>query len=832
MISGLVTVLSFARKCTSVLPLLINGCKISTPQSSVATKVAKNSTKEVTAIKQVVKKDNYHNELEVSSTDSSSIISSLSSLASSNKCINPRRSPNNAIVVPSKRSSQKNRSHKSSKIRTTEKDGTNNNYQPFTWPSDFKPLTWLIMRYLRLTPAYAATIGVSVVLPALGSGPFWQESINQMGATCRRNWWINLTYLNNFIETDKLCLIHSWYLSNDWQFFSLTLILFGIFYKSRKFALVIVILFIISTSAATFAITVSNDFPPTIVTTSPAIAERWQFIHTLYYKPWPHLSSYLIGLITGYLIVIKDRINLSEFWRFAIWILFSLVGLTLLNSIYPWNMGIPVEPLLAGLHSATFRTLWATCCAWLIFALVTKPQNPLAKFLSWQGFQITSRLTYCAYLVHPLIIYYHFGTLRERLDSSIYGQFHRYTATLLTTYLFALILSLIVESPSIQLQHFLSNLTTTIPRLNRQARLSSKLYHDGDVYDELTTGKRRNNSSGTTMTAFTATTTGNTNSWSAASSFSDQNSDVSLMTGNGNGNGNGIGSAKHLESFKALSLGGASVFQSSNHKNAAILSSSSSSSLSSPPLSQVIHLSSKNLVNCKNITSNTNQQQQHEAPQLMRGCSSSSSSCIEKPCSGEFLERKKPQEFAQSSISALDADFQHKLAQAISRGFRIRSQIANGTVKKGQVGASSYQSNNISRRPQSVALDVSESSFRQQQEQIQLSSGRTNHQRDMNEFNKYRELSTFAPSNKHKQQTNSKQQVATGKKDATHYERRKSHDLSMFNSEPTQARLIELPSHHRYSTNIGANLNEIILMKERLLSKSQSQIDVKTIGDK
>lgn len=817
MISGLVTVLSFARKCKSVLPLLINECKIPAP---VATKIPKNSTK------QALRKGNYHNELEVSSTDSSSIISSLSSLASSsNNCINASRcSSNSVVVVPSKKRSthQSNeRVDKSSKRETTENISTqHNNYQPLTWPNDFKPLTWLIMRYLRLTPAYAAIIGVSMVLPAFGSGPFWQESINQMGTTCRRNWWINLTYLNNFIETDKLCLIHSWYLSNDWQFFSLTLLLFGIFYKSKKFALLIVVLLIISTSAATFAITVANDFPPTIVTTSPAIAERWQFIHTLYYKPWPHLSSYLIGLITGYLIVIKDRLYLNKLSRCSIWILFSLVGLTLLNSIYPWNVGIPVEPLLAGLHSATFRTLWATCCAWLIFALVTKPQNPLAKFLSWQGFQITSRLTYCAYLVHPLIIYYHFGTLRERLDSSIYGQFHRYTATLLITYLFALILSLIVESPSIQLQHFLSNLTTPlILRQNKQAKSSSELvYCDGDVYDELTSGKRRN-SSVTTTTGFTATTTNNTNSWSAASSFSDQNSNVSLVTER-NGNGN----AKHLESFKALSLGGASVFHSSNHKDDdAILSSSSSSSLSSPP-----HSRSKNLINCKNIGSNTNEQQ--KAAQHTQSCSSSS--CIEKPCDGELLEKKKPQEFAQSSISALDADFQQKLAQAISRGFRIRSQIANGTVKKGQLNGNSYNQSNISRRPQSVALcSVPESSLRQQQEQMQLSGSRTNHQRDMNEFNKYRELSTFAPSNKHKQQTNSKQQIATGKKDVTNIERRKSHDLSMF-TEPTQARLSELPSHHRYNTNIGANLNEIILIKEKLLSKSQSQIDVKTVGDK
>lgn len=787
MISGLVTVLSFARKCASVLPL-IDGCKTGTTLSHGAKTTIIVDDKQAAKDKQQQRGNNYHSELEVSSTDSSSIISSLSSLDSSNKCINTRHksaparesrplacqlSPSNPIDTARK-----------SKSKTTCQQSTKSS-SSFTWPNDFKPLIWLIMRYLRLTPAYTAVIGVSVVLPAFGSGPFWQESINQMGLTCRRNWWINVTYLNNFIETDKLCLIHSWYLSNDWQFFSLTLLLFGIFYKSKRVALLLIVSLIISASAATFASTVSNDFPPTIVTTSPAIAERWLFIHSLYYKPWPHLSSYLIGLLTGYLIVIKDRLYISEMWRILIWLLISLVALALLNSIYPWNMGIPVEPLLAGLHSATFRTLWATCCAWLIFALVTKPHNPLAKFLSWQGFQLTSRLTYCAYLVHPLIIYYHFGTLRERLDSSIYGQFHRFMATLGLSYLFALLLSLIVESPSIQLQHFLSNLGSKM-NISSGYDNMDRSCEDKEDHEQLMVKKRTNS-------ATTNTTTITSNSWSATSSFSEQNSDVSFVTGTGNGG------AANSELFKALSVGGASVMHNTNSKHLETAIAAS--------LSQVIHLSEspKNFIHNKN---------NNEAQPVQN---------IEKPNGQAPVERKKPHEFSQSSISALDADFQQKLAQAISRGFRIRSQIANATIRKGATSADSNNNSRtaISRRPQSVASQETEPDFRRQQQQTMKTSNYLQ-----------RKLSTFAPPNRHHKQTN---KLATGKDNSIANERRKSHDLSMMNdlqissnnnNNQAAARSKELASQHNlYNTNVAANLNDIILMKQRLLSKSQSQID-------
>lgn len=779
MISGLVTVLSFARKCRSVLPLINTNNK-----DKYKYKEHKGGRKGRTT---------YQSEPEVSSSDSSSIVSSLSSSTSSNKCIGERLNALSTTKQPKETQSGSGQGRKKSANQDNESESA------ALWPKDFQPLLWLLMRYMRLTPAYAAIISASIVLPALGSGPFWQESVGQMGPTCRRNWWINLSYLNNFIETDKLCLIHSWYLSNDWQFFLLTLLLFGLFYKSKKLTLLLIILLIAFSSATTFAISTANDFPPTIVTTSPAVVERWLFIHSLYYKPWPHLSSYLIGLITGYLIVIQDRIHISAVWRFLAWILFSLLAITLLNSIYPWNMGVPVEPLLAGLHSATFRTLWATCCAWLVFALVTKPQTPLAKFLSWQGFQVTSRLTYCAYLVHPLIIYYHFGTLRERLDSSIYGQFHRFMATLGLSYLFALLLSLFVESPSIQLQHYLMKLKYLVLSSDTKGRNSPE-----EQYEEVGGNNNNNKKKKTKKRTSSATTTTTTHSWSASSSFSEQNSDVSLVAN----------SKPKGDSFEVITLAGPSGLQ--NKSRAPFSSSLVSKSPLEPRTSQVFHLSAESFLQKSNKSS--------------------------QPEVGQH-QREAADECSSSSISALDADFQQKLAQAISRGFRIRSQIANGTVRK---GASANNRSGLSRRPQSVGLGAGTESrpcFQFEagpSSQLQVKQRNQCHSSRDKEMSR-RELSTFSPSNRQQPQrigNNNRQQVATSKQQvqdfSTANERRNTHDLN----GPIQARSGSQVGHqqqqqqpligqNQFTVAGGANLNEIILMKQKLLSsKSHSQIDL------
>jgi len=55
-------------------------------------------------------------------------------------------------------------------------------------------------RYIRLTPTVAAVIGFTATLwPLLGSGPNW-FIVDILAGFCRKSWWLNLLYLNNFSE--------------------------------------------------------------------------------------------------------------------------------------------------------------------------------------------------------------------------------------------------------------------------------------------------------------------------------------------------------------------------------------------------------------------------------------------------------------------------------------------------------------------------------------------------------------------------------------------------------------------------------------------------------
>jgi len=103
----------------------------------------------------------------------------------------------------------------------------------------------------RLTPAYALLVGImATLLPYIGSGPYW-TIIDRWAGFCETNWWTNLLYVNNFVNTSYLvranttqrysysvtatafciffsswhflshfqCQGEAWYLANDMQFY-------------------------------------------------------------------------------------------------------------------------------------------------------------------------------------------------------------------------------------------------------------------------------------------------------------------------------------------------------------------------------------------------------------------------------------------------------------------------------------------------------------------------------------------------------------------------------------------------------------------------------------
>lgn len=73
------------------------------------------------------------------------------------------------------------------------------------------------------------------------------------------------------------------------------------------------------------------------------------------------------------------------------------------------------------------------------------------KALSWNGLIPISRLTFMAYLIHPFVIWYYYGTTREPITGSPYPMFHNFLAFYLLTYVLSFMVGVLFECPCISL---------------------------------------------------------------------------------------------------------------------------------------------------------------------------------------------------------------------------------------------------------------------------------------------------------------------------------------------------------------------------------------------
>lgn len=82
--------------------------------------------------------------------------------------------------------------------------------------TDFSIFRGIIERYMRFAPLLALTLLVhSTWLYRLGSGPFWNRVNFNEKQFCRQNWWTNLLFIDNFVNVEQKCLMHTWYLAAD-----------------------------------------------------------------------------------------------------------------------------------------------------------------------------------------------------------------------------------------------------------------------------------------------------------------------------------------------------------------------------------------------------------------------------------------------------------------------------------------------------------------------------------------------------------------------------------------------------------------------------------------
>uniref|UniRef100_A0A182W061 Nose resistant-to-fluoxetine protein N-terminal domain-containing protein n=1 Tax=Anopheles minimus TaxID=112268 RepID=A0A182W061_9DIPT len=153
----------------------------------------------------------------------------------------------------------------------------------------------ILYRYLRLTPVYWFTIVTNEIILkwTYDRSVFTPGIIDHI--TCDRFWWRNIFYVNNWFPFTEMCMIWSWYLANDMQFYVIAIVLLMI--SSRNFRLAVGLLFLCLGGSWLLSIYFSLHYRYTY-----KVADPFESFDILYDKPWQRIGPYIVGMITGYIL--------------------------------------------------------------------------------------------------------------------------------------------------------------------------------------------------------------------------------------------------------------------------------------------------------------------------------------------------------------------------------------------------------------------------------------------------------------------------------------------------------------------------------------------------
>ncbi|XP_026806475.1 nose resistant to fluoxetine protein 6-like [Rhopalosiphum maidis] len=304
----------------------------------------------------------------------------------------------------------------------------------------------LIYRFCRLTAPYFFALGVV----QLTMKWFHYNSVfdppTDDHLNCPKYWWRNLLYINTLFPVQDMCMLWSWYLADDTQFYILGVILLILSVRYFKAAAVILVFCTIASWFTTGYIAYTNKHMPNI-------DDPLALFDKIYDKPWTRLGPYFVGMSIGWLLFKTEcKIKMNTLIVITGWTVSSAVLCSLIFGLHQMDL----HPVAAAAYSSLSHTLWALCLSWTVIACATGHGGYINKLLSCKILIPFSRTTYCAYLVHPIIIRYVIMKRDTPLHLTVETVAILFLGQIVVSYLFAFILSIAFEAPIVSLLKLVS----------------------------------------------------------------------------------------------------------------------------------------------------------------------------------------------------------------------------------------------------------------------------------------------------------------------------------------------------------------------------------------
>lgn len=369
----------------------------------------------------------------------------------------------------------------------------------------------LLGRVVRILPLYATTLGMYTLLaPHLGSGPFWHLWLALL-KPCHDYGWTNLLFVNNFwppdTPTTATCFYHSWYIAVDLQLFAVAPLFVFWFQKNAMHAMRAVLLLFVTLVLLSAYLGHTNHWSFNTFDGS-AVA---RFDVEAYAKPHIRAPAYLAGMFTAMVQILDRRTVVQQrpqrmpsfvfTWRHhallyaSLCVMAAIAFCTVLGAYARRPCGYREDPFhnecgsvwserTTWLYTTFGRPLWSIAVAIVLAhtttTVVEQRQEEgggygggcciVTTILSWPCWAPLSRLTFGAYLVHPIIIFVWQLGDREKTVFRFLTFAMNYLSVCCVSYIMAFVLSLTIELPCAALWKYITTWTSKRRRRRPQHR--------------------------------------------------------------------------------------------------------------------------------------------------------------------------------------------------------------------------------------------------------------------------------------------------------------------------------------------------------------------------
>ncbi|XP_076387230.1 O-acyltransferase like protein isoform X2 [Megachile rotundata] len=304
----------------------------------------------------------------------------------------------------------------------------------------------IMYRFCRLTAPYMFVLGVVQIAMKW----FYSNSVFEPPTAdhynCPNYWWRNLLYINTLFPVDQMCMIWSWYVADDTQFYTVGAVILILATNHFKIATFAMTTLLLSSWLTTGYIALVNNH-------MPSSDDPLALFDKIYDKPWTRLGPYLIGMSIGYFLFKTDcKVKMSKTTVVVGWLLSSACLLSLLYGLYETEL----TPIMAAAYSSLSHSIWALGLSWIVVACSTGYGGYVNNILSAPILYPVSRITYCAYLVHPLVIRLTAMNLDSPFHLGNYTMMITFFGQLVLSYLLSFIISVSFEAPIVSMLKILS----------------------------------------------------------------------------------------------------------------------------------------------------------------------------------------------------------------------------------------------------------------------------------------------------------------------------------------------------------------------------------------